>query len=246
MDKLLRVLGAVWLLCGCDAVAGGAGSADAPTKAAPAPAGDSAAAPGEGDAKIAGSQGGGADKTAVCTSLADHVLGVLRAVDPAAELPPIAELVKDCEGKTLDPALVTCFMGASDSAGLDACNRKGFEGEVDTTIKRRFDALADNDSVTPPPLTVDGDYMSYDESCGTLFREAPPASALFIVCDGKAQIGPMVNAQELMTVMNALAEQQRRHHETMMGIIGNMGGTPTGVRVHKYGPDGAYLGSEER
>ncbi len=186
---------------------------------------------------------------ASCRVLLEHVTDVLRTTGSEATKAglksPEASIAR-CEAQTNDPVLVQCFMDATTEAAVDACNIAGFPGEVDGTATRRTEALEDNSGLTPPIFTLDGDYMSWDKDCGILYREAPPAGALFIACKDKVKIGPIVNAAKLDSVMAELSDQSRSRHDLVMGIIDNYPKGRLGVKVHVYDSDGTYRGIQER
>lgn len=184
-----------------------------------------------------------------CEAFAQHVHTVLSTTgtaDTKATLPGLPKLVEHCKGRPYDAGHARCYLAAKDAKTMDDCNRKPFLGPVDATPKRRIEALADNKALQPPPLSVDGDYMAYDDRCGMLYKEIAPAGAIFIACDGKVQIGPLVTVDEVKNVSAALAAQEQARHEIVMGFIRRM---PTGswtVPVHVYDSNGSYKGIEYR
>lgn len=184
-----------------------------------------------------------------CRAMLEHVTDVLRTTGSeatkAALKSPEASIAR-CETQTNDPVLVRCFMDATTEEGIEACNIAGFPGPVDGTAKRKVDGKRDNSGLEPPIFTLDGDYMSYDADCGMLYREAPPAGALFIACNDQVKIGPIVNAKKLESVMAEISDQSRSRHEMVMGIIDNYPKGKLGVKVHVYDADGTYRGVQER
>lgn len=255
-----RVLPVVLLLLalGCDRL-GASASEPAPSSggaspaaAAPTPAAPAAAAPTSAPAVAAPAVAAAPTPTAAvatdCAAFAKHVDAVLRATGSALERSTMSTVEKmrtDCEADRNDPSRMQCFMAASDSTGLAKCSRDAFTGEVDATPRRSFDALKDNASVSPPVLTQDGDYLAYDRRCGMLFKELAPAAAIYIVCDGKAQIGPLVTADEVDKVVKQLSAQEDQRHRTVMGLIAKLDSKPMGVPVQVY-RDGVYQGIEYR
>lgn len=184
-----------------------------------------------------------------CRTMLEHITAVLRTTGSeatkAALKSPESSIAR-CEAQTNDPVLMKCFMDAATEADVDACNLSGFPGQVDGTPKRKVDGKANNAGLEPPIFTVDGDYMSYDADCGMLYREAPPAGALFISCNDTVKIGPIVNAKKLESVMAEISDASRSRHEMVMGIIDNYPKGKLGVKVHVYDADGTYRGIEER
>lgn len=184
-----------------------------------------------------------------CAALTSHVHALISSGGSALArkyLPSVEEMRTTCAGEANDPELARCFMAATDTKGLDDCNRKPFMREIDATPKRSFSALKDNSKVLPKILTEDGDYLAYDDECGSLYKEQPPAAAVFIACKGKVQIGPLVNADEVDQIFRKLSADEQRRHEIVMSLIAK---TATGmftVPVHVYDTNGAYRGIEYR
>lgn len=238
---LIRLSFAVTCLAACDSAESKPKSAEAEPKA---PASEDAAKPGP-DAEAAVP----AD-TPTCAQLAEHVHQVLSTTGSARtkeNLPPAEKSQANCEKRTQDPELMRCFMAAKDEAAIDECNLKPFLGKpIDATPTRSFDALKDNSAVEPPMMSEDGDYIAWDEHCGLLFKSMPPAGAVFVACDGKANIGPIVNIDVLDQVMKSISDAERSRHEMVMGIISKMpsGNFSTPYRV--YDEQGRYKGIEYR
>lgn len=94
---------------------------------------------------------------------------------------------------------------------------------------------------TATPETLDGTMFACSASlpCATICapNAGQPGGVAYETCIAPA----MAKVQQ--TVQSA-AEMQRRHHQTMMGIIGNMGATKQ--RVDIYDDNGQYLRTEER
>lgn len=183
-----------------------------------------------------------------CAALAKHVHAVLSTTGSALEkstLRSVDEARRSCESDTNDPKLMACFLAATDSPGFAKCNRDAFPGQVDAKPVRKFHALKDNESVSPPVLTQDGDYLAYDDHCGMLYKEVAPAGAIYISCDGKAQIGPLVTADEVDRVVKQLSAQEDQRHRMVMSLIEKLDSKPMGVPVQVY-RDGVYQGIEYR
>lgn len=184
-----------------------------------------------------------------CAALAKHVDAVLRATGTALEkssLLSVDAAQRLCEGDRNDPTIMACFLAATDSAGFAKCNRDAFPGEVDAKPVRKFNALRDNKSVSPPVLTQDGDYLAYDDHCGMLFKEVAPAGAFYIACKGKIEIGPLVTADEVDRVVKSLAAQEDQRHRMVMNLIDKAAVGDFRVPVHVYNSNGSFRGIEYR
>lgn len=185
-----------------------------------------------------------------CTAYAEHVFNVLQATgtpETKAVIRSPKPMLDACRDKTFDPDMARCMMAAKTEAAIDDCARKPFlKGPVDATPKRSINAAVNDPGLQPPPMTRDGDYLFWDEDCGMLYREVPPAAAVFIACKGKVQIGPLVNLREMNAVMNQLMHAEKARHEIVMGIINRMPSGDFTVPVHVYDADGRYKGIERR
>ena len=90
--------------------------------------------------------------------------------------------------------------------------------------------------------------MRWDADCGLLFKSKVVAEALFVVCDGRVQIGPIVNIDVLDQVVARISSESRSRHEMVMQMINNRPtGTFNNVPVHVYDQSsGRYLRTEYR
>jgi hypothetical protein len=184
-----------------------------------------------------------------CDALVEHIVATIRRTGSArrnAVLPAAAEIRGECEKKTRDPTALRCVAAATDVEGFDTCSRQAFPGSVDATPTRRFHALQNNRAADPPVLTRDGDYLAWDDDCGMLYKEAYPAGAIFVVCKGRVEIGPLVNIEELDRVNKSLAAQEDQRHKMVVGLISKAAIGDFRVPVHVYDSNGAYRGIEYR
>lgn len=184
-----------------------------------------------------------------CAALAKHVHAVLLATGSEREkamLQSVEEAQRACESDRNDPKHMACFFAASDSAAFAKCNRDAFPGQVDVTPTRKFNALRDNSAVSPPVLSQDGDYLAYDDKCGMLYKEVAPAGALYVACNGRVEIGPLVTVDEVDRVIKQLSEIEDRRHEIATYLIAKTSSRAFGVPVHVYDSNGSYRGIEYR
>lgn len=255
---VLAAVGAIVALTSCDRLAASE-TAVADEPAAPSPVAETITNPRPGakapaatvpdSAVVPAAPAVAAAPAPDCAGLAAHIHAVVSATGSARAkqlLTAPAQIERACSSKRNDPELMGCFLGATDSAGLDACHRKPFGGQIDATPSRSFQALEDNSGATPPVLTQDGDYLAYDKTCGMLYKEVAPAGAFFIACKGKVHIGPLVNIDEIDRVTRKIAADEQRRHEIVMNMVAMLPSADFRVPVHVYNANGSYKGVEYR
>jgi hypothetical protein len=185
-----------------------------------------------------------------CPNLAAHVHNVLSETGSEktkAALPEVEQIADQCKRQRIHAEQYACFMRAATADAIDTCNRDAFGDEVDAEPKRAFNAKADNAEAEPPMFTEDGDYLRWDRHCGLLYRTVYPAGGLFVVCDGKVYIGPVVNAEELETVTARFAARGKDRRELARTASEELPAAGVGkLPYHLYDEQGAHTGVEYR
>ena len=183
-----------------------------------------------------------------CPNLAQHVHAVLTETgskQTKAALPTAEEIADQCKRQRIHAEEYACFTKAKTAAAIDTCNRDAFPGEVDAKPERTFDAKADNAEADPPMFTQDGDYLQWGKHCGLLYRTIYPAGGLFVVCDGKVHIGPIVNAEELEIVTGQFATKGKARRELVLGARERLPAAGVGkLPYHRYDEAGLHQGVE--
>ncbi len=165
---------------------------------------------------------------------------------------PVADVTAQCEQRPWDPAVMACVQQAANLDAIHACYAAAFPGPVDATPRRTLDARADNSGAQPPPLTQDADYLEFwpadanGGGCGFLFREKPPAFGMFVVCNGRVELGPFTREDQITEVIAVLRAQESDRSNIVNSILARMHAHQWGTPTHVYGADGSYKGFEYR
>ncbi len=116
------------------------------------------------------------------------------------------------------------------------------EAVFDLRQQRR---IAVGETVDPPALTVDGDFLyfqshSLGKECGSLYKSSPH-EAVFVLCGGEVLAGPLTTAAQIEEVFGLLSDRSKNAHDATMAVINNY---PTGgnARYRVYDQHGRYLG----